>query len=273
MNKYFITLAEYPDNRQNLYETYNAPRIREYCKLHGFKFIEVTPKTSSVPQPIVIPHDLSNDKRFSRWWLINEAIEAGKLKEGDIVTYTDCDVFIAKLDQPLITNKSFTYAIDSGNSHNTGLFSLKVNDYTKKLIKAILSKERYEQLRNYPIWKENFNGYHPLYDHDQDAYYHCVGLPAHSWVPYFDLPNYGFHTRKENTIFELDEIMDNTEILPVEWNVTHLVEETGNNGVPDTYDIIRTTKDKVIARHFVGGDTSKGTGWRFKEWIDYVNAK
>ena len=41
MNKYFITLAEYPDNRQYLYETYNAPRIREYCKLHDFKFIEV----------------------------------------------------------------------------------------------------------------------------------------------------------------------------------------------------------------------------------------
>ena len=80
MNKYFITIAEYPDNRQSLYETYNSPRIQEYCKIHGFKFIELTPKTARVPQPIVIPHDPSNDKRFARWWVINEGIKAGKLK-------------------------------------------------------------------------------------------------------------------------------------------------------------------------------------------------
>ena len=273
MNKFFITIAEYPDHRQTLYETYNSPRIKEYCKIHNFKFIEITPKTASTPQSIVFPYNPNNDndKRFSRWWVINEGINSGKIKDGDIVSYIDCDVLIEQIDKPLINNKRISYSIDSGNSHNTGLFSLKVNDYTKKLINGILSKERYEKLKDYPVYKENFNTHSPLYDHDQDAYYHLVGLPAHSWVSYHDVPNYGFHTRKENTIFELDEILDNTEILPVEWNVTQLVDETGTNGIPDQYDIVRTTKDKVIARHFTGGGNSRK--WMFKEWLDYVNTR
>lgn len=269
MKKYLITLAEYPDQRQFLYETYNAPRLKKYADRHGFKFIQVTPDKLQIPFPIVLSHDPNNDKRFSRWWFIQKAINDGAIKDGDIVSYVDCDVFIAKLDEPLITKKSISYAIDSGNTHNTGVFSLKVNDYTRKLIDTILSKERYELLRNKPVYKENFNGYFPLYDHDQDSYYHAVGLPAHSWTSYYELPNYGFHTRPDDTVFTLQEILDNTDVLPVEWNVTHLVEETGDSsGKPNMYDLVRTTKDKVIARHFAGGQS-----WLFQDWLNYVGTE
>ena len=109
------------------------------------------------------------------------------------------------------------------------------------------------------------------YNHDQDAYYYLVGLPGHSWKSYYDLPNYGFKTFEKHSIFTLEEILENTEILPVEWNVTELVDETGINGNPNKYDINRTTKDKVIARHFTGG--GNGRSWAFKEWIDYVNTR
>jgi hypothetical protein len=264
MNKFLLTLAEYPDNRQQIYTQYASPRFKKYADMHDFKFIEVTPDKWRCPAKMVMHDDPDNDKRFSRWYFIQKALDEGAIKDDDIITYFDCDVYIAKPEIPLITNKSFSYAVDSGNTHCTGVFSLKVNDYTRKLIKEIISNERYQKLRNKPRWKENFGASYPLYDHDQDAYYHIVGLPAHSWESYYDVPNYGFHTEKEDTSFSLEEILDNTEILPTEWDVTHLVEETGDNGKPNTYDINRTTKDKVIARHFAGGQK-----WDFQRWIDY----
>lgn len=272
MKKYFLTIPSYPGPRQNLYLKYNSPRIKEFCNLHNFKHIEATPDKLSLPPIMVNMWNSSDDKRFARWWFCKQAIDSGILNEGDIISYIDCDVFIAKLDQPLQTNKSFSYAIDSGNSHNTGVFSLKINQFTRKLINVILDKERFDKLRHFNVYRENFDSHSPMCDHDQDAYYHAAGIKAHSWVPFSNLPNYGFHSNKnEFTYFELPELLENVEILPVEWNVTQLLEETGENGKRNTYDIVQTTKDKVRLRHFTGGDSSNGSNWLFQEWLDYVN--
>lgn len=271
MKKFFITIPNYPGTRQELYLKYNSPRIKKYCDMHGFKLIEATPDKLTLPPVMVHPFNPRDDKRFARWWLCKLAIDQGIVNDGDIISYIDCDVFVAKLDQPLLTNKSFTYAIDSGNSHNTGVFSLKVNAFTKKLIKVILDQERFDKLRTFNVYRENLNTHAPMCDHDQDAFYHAAGIKAHSWVPFTELPNNGFHSNKnEHTFFDLPELIENIEILPVEWNVTQLLEETGENGKRNVYDIIQTTKDRVRLRHFTGGDFSDGSNWLFKEWLKYV---
>jgi hypothetical protein len=274
MKKFFICMPHYNNWKLDAFNNYMSPRNEEYCKRHGYEYITTSPQTVNVTE--VFPgKDISpgDNMMFFRWKWILDNIKNGTIKQGDIVTQFDCDVFIAQLDKEFTSDKSLVYAIDSGNTHCMGITSLRVNDFTIKFMESIICPKRYEELR----WKEiptESKGQgvivtESFYAHDQNAVYHIFGIKPHSWIPFTELYNYGFHTLKtEHTVFTLEEILNNVEVLGPEWNTTHLVEETGNNGVPYDYDIVRTTKDRVINRHFAGGQA-----WRYEEWLNYSRNK
>lgn len=265
MKKYFLTCSYYSNDpvKENLFNTYGKPQINKFCELHNFKYIDINEKNFSlVPLFDGLTATEKSNKQFYRWHVIKTNLDQGILKDGDIVNYIDSDVFIVKPEELLQTNKSFTYAIDSGNTHCTGVFSLKINDFTRRLINGILDKERHKKLIKKYIFCEHDYKDEIFYFNDQHAYYHLAGIKPHSWTSFFELENSGFHSLKnEDTVFTLDELKENVEILGPEWNCTHLLEETGVNGVHNKYDIVRTTKDKVIYRHFAGGQE-----FRFAEY-------
>jgi hypothetical protein len=264
MKKIFLSMPYYTGEKQELFESYIAPRNKQYCKIHGYRYLQTSLETA--PPTQVFQNVPARDNiMFFRWKLLQDAINGGTLNDGDIINLFDCDVYIAHPKQLFETKKSFTYAIDSGNTHCMGIFSLKVNDFTRKLINGIVSQERYDVLSKLLLYKEDIKQEIPFYACDQHAFYHVAGIKPHSWVPFLEMPNYGFHSCKTDyTLFSVEELLENIEVLGPEWNTTHLVEETGTNGTPNMYDIVRTTKDKVINRHFAGGQS-----WLCKEWSEY----
>ena len=267
MNKFVLVMAYFDDNdnRMKLIEQYARPKFQQFADMHNLKYIE---KNKSNYIPIMLHDDLPFRENFhyNNWLVLDSYINDGTLKDGDIVYRYDSDVYIAKPENFFIPEKSFTYAIDSGNSHCMGFYIIKINDFSKKLIKNIISKERYAKLKNYSFFNEHDNIKRPFTVlADQQSYYTCAGIKPHSWTPFYDLPNHGFHSYPtEHTIFTLDELINNVQILPTEWNVTHLLEETGQYGQRNTYDIVHCTKEKTINRHFAGGQS-----WNFKEWKEY----
>lgn len=265
MKKYFLTFAIWHGERKQLFEQYIRPRNQKYCELHGLKYIEITPEifTPKIYFPELSPGD---NFHFNRWYLLKELLDTGRLQDGDLIYQYDADVFIAQLDKIIEPTKSFTYAIDSGNTHCFGFFILKISPFVRKLVELITSREKFYENKDFKIWNEHFNEKRTFYHGDQQAYYVHAGIKPHSWTPFYDLPNNGLHSEvTEKTCLSLDELLENVEILSTEWNVTHLLEETGDftNNPPthNTYDIVRTTADKVIYRHFAGGQT-----WKFDEY-------
>jgi len=274
MKKYLVTFLNYNNDyntdedreRLVLFKKYNSERNKKYCLKHGFEYIEADETVYKIPHLFKIEgmpeFNMKQNNHFARWKFFRDNIDSGNFKEGDIINHHDADVFIVDTEKTMITNKSFTYAIDSGNTHCFGVFSLKVNDFGNKLIDLMLSKERFDKLTKLKFYKENEGGEVFFYWGDQQAYYIACGLKCHSWVPFFYLPNNGFFSYpSEHVAFTLDELEKNVEIMPVEYNTTHLLEESGRNGRRDDYDIVHTTKDRVIFRHFAGGQL-----WRFEQY-------
>lgn len=274
MSKHFVTFVNYNSDyntqedrdRYVLFKKFNSSRNKVYCEKHGMKYYEVDENLYKIPLLFSIPgmpdFSVKNNNHFARWKFFKDNIDNGNFKDGDIVYHHDADVFIVDTNAEMPCDKSFTYAIDSGNTHCFGAFAMKITSFSKKLIDLMLSRERFEKLIKVKFFKENEGGDVFFYWGDQQAYYIAAGIKSHSWVPFFYLPNNGFHTYvTEHIAFTLDELLSNVTILPVEWNTTHLLEESGKNGRRDDYDIVHTTKDKVIFRHFAGGQP-----WRFEQY-------
>jgi len=265
MKKYFLNFAIWHGERENLFRKYIEPRNRKYCEMHGLKYIEIN-QTNFTPQ-IYFPELHPGDNfHFNRWYLFKDLVDSGKLVDGDVIYQYDADVFIAQLDKFYEPKKSFTYAIDSGNTHCFGFFILKISPFTRKLINLITSREKFYENKDFKIWNEHFNEKRTFYHGDQQAYYVHAGIKPHSWTPFYDLPNNGLHSEvTEKTVLSLDELLENVDILPTEWNVTHLLDETGDKTFtptkPNTYDIVHADPNNIIYRHFAGGQP-----WLFEEY-------
>lgn len=255
MKKYFVTLAIYDGEKERIFKEYISPRNKRYCEMHGLKYVEIT-KNDFQPQ-IYFPELGPGDNfHFNRWHIFKKLLESGKLQDGDLVYQFDADTFICQMDKIHNPTKSFTYAIDSGNTHCFGFFILKIDAWTRNLVDLLISKERFYKCKDFKIWNEHFNEERTFYHGDQQAYYVNAGIKPHSWQSFYELPNNGLHSKvTEHTIFSLDELLEHVEILPTEWNVTHLYEETGDKltGKPFLYDIVHANPDNVIYRHFAGG--------------------
>ncbi len=239
MKKYFLVIARYQNEKQDLYDKYIEPINKKYCLKHNFEYVCI-----------------KNDQQIElvrgnpTWWkfsILQEWIKNNILKEGDIFTHLDADMVIVKNDQPYQTHKSFSYAIDNGNTHCMGNYTIKLNEWSSELVDNIMNEELFHKLKNENHW-QNFR--------EQACWYTLCGIPAHSWTSFFDFQHYGFHKNKTfDTEYSLKELSDHVEIRGPEWNTT-LLEEEDNDSVSKSlmkYNIVKSKKENTIIRHFAGG--------------------
>jgi len=251
MKKILFVIARYKDNRQQIFDTKISPRNRAYCEKHGFKYVEVRNE-----------HHIETFRNNPTWWkftILRDAINNNKIVDGDIVTHLDADMYIVQLDKDYASRKSFTYSIDSGNTHCMGNYSIKVNSWSRQLINNILSEERYQKLKDIETPHIAFNNHMSSFWNqfrEQASWYSLAGIQRHSDIPFVELPNNGFHSAKtEDTIYTLDELNEHVEILPASWNATH---EWNSS---DRFNINKVRDEDIVIRHYAGGQP-----WNVEKW-------
>lgn len=236
--KYLFVMANYPDWRQDFFDEYISPHNKAYCKKWGYKYLEVN---NAEP--------FRGNHTWNKFKIPLDMFENHKFDMGDTLTHIDADMAIS-MDHDLSFDKNFTYGIDSCNTHCMGFYSIKINAWTHHLLCSILSSYRYEALKDKKS-VGSMNEYSSFWEifREQASWYSLAGIKRHSWTPFFDLPNFGFHSSKnEWTYYNLDELKKNVRVLPVEYNVTHIPEEDGD----DKFYMNPCNKTPII-RHFAGG--------------------
>ena len=239
--RYLFVIVNYPDWRQEFYEKNMRIRNKEYCHKHNFEYIEFN-------------GDDNPFRGHPTWWKfskVRDFINDGTLKEGDTLTHLDADMCIVDDSVALVSNKSFTYAIDSCNTHCMGLYSLKVNEWSVEMLDNLLSEERYDKYKDYKTTgsMNEFSSFWEIF-REQASWYSLAGIQRHSWIPFFLMSHYGWHSEhREDTIYSLEELYKNVEILDTNWNVTHIPEEDGD----DQFYMNPTQRDQTIVRHWAGG--------------------
>jgi hypothetical protein len=236
--KFLFVMADYNDWRQQFFDDYVSPHNKAYCKKWGYEYLEV--KDAKVYR---------GNHTWNKFKIPLDMIESHDFLMGDTITHIDADMAIS-LDHDLSFDKNFSYAIDSCNTHCMGFYSLKVNAWSHHLLCSILSNKRYEDLKDKKTIG-SMNEYSSFWNifREQASWYSLSGVKRHSWTPFFDLPNYGFHSEENKwTYYTLDELRKNVGVLPVEYNVTHIPEEDG-----DDKFYMNPCNKKPIIRHFAGG--------------------
>ena len=235
MKKILFVIADYPDARQDFFLKWMSPRNKYYAALHGFEYKEI----------LQLPRE--KDGKFFRGnptWLkfkiVKDWIDSGELQDGDIVSHIDADICVFDTSKPFHTSKSFGYAIDSCNTHCMGAYTIKVNEWSRKMLDTMLSEQLFEKCKNEDHW-QSFR--------EQAAWYTMCGIISHSWTPFTEMPHYGFHSKvTDNIQYSLDDLKEHVEVFPTEWNVTHVAGEGFND-----YFMIPTDRSKTVFRHFAGG--------------------
>lgn len=251
MKKILFVIVRYSDHRQQIFEEKISPINRAYCEKHGFKYVEIKNDVN-----------LQLFRSHPTWWkftIVRDLIDSGKVNDGDVVAHLDADMVIVNDSQTIEPKKSFGYSICSGNTHCMGWYSLKINDWSKQLIKNILSEERYQKLNNKITIHDYFKTYSSFW-HDfreQASWYSLAGIKRHSDKPFWEYPNNGFHSEKnEDTLYSINELEDHVDLFPTTWNVTELEGETACQ-----FNINKVKREEVILRHFAGGQP-----WLVDQW-------
>ena len=131
-----------------------------------------------------------------------------------------------------------------------GWYSLKINDWSKALINNILSEERYQKFNNKQTL--HFGGMSSFWEifREQASWYSLAGIQRHSDIPFWNLPNFGFHSDNSyDTVYSLDELNEHVHIFGTEYNVT---EWLGESGCYFNINKLGSRSDVKI-RHFVSG--------------------
>jgi hypothetical protein len=236
MKKILLVIANYKDFRQGLFDEKISPISKRYCDKHGFDYI-VSPGIDTGRQSPI----------WQKFFYVQKLLTDKQLTDGDKVTVLDADMVFVKDDEEYTTSKSFSYAIDNGNTHCMGNYTITINDWSRRMIELMLSKERHQQFKHREIWNRWA---------EQASWYFLCGIKEHSWVPFFDLPDYGWHSNENiEPTFSIEELHENVEIRSPAWNTT-LLEEEADDGVSkmlQKYNIVKSKKEDTIIRHFGGG--------------------
>jgi len=250
--KYLMVFADYNDGRQLFFDQYMSPRNVDYCYNHNCEYLEYTKKDTI--------QSFRDNFTWNKFKIVRDLVDSGFLKDGDVLTHIDADMCIVKPELEIPCNKSFSYAIDSGNTHCMGMYSIKINDWTKQLLNNILDETRYNYFKSVLTIHEAFGTLSSFWEEfrEQASWYSLAGIKRHSWKPFWEFDNYGFHSTAfpEDTIYSLEDLDTHVEVLPTEWNVTELEGESNCQ-----FLINKVKKDDVLIRHFAGGQP-----WR-KEWF------
>lgn len=236
-----MVIANYPDQRQDFFKTYFSPRNKEYCNIHGYEYLEyLGPYKSFRDHPT--------------WWkftIVRDLINDGTLKDGDTLTHIDADMCIHRLDLEYPTHKSFTYCIDSGNTHCMGNYSIRVDDWSRNMFDLLLDDNRYENLKDKITVHEYFGHSDSFWSifREQASWYSLAGIKRHSNIPFYNLAHYGWHSDKDEwTVYSLEELYEHVQVLPTCWNVTEMPGESGC-----VFNINPVERKDVVIRHFAGG--------------------
>jgi hypothetical protein len=236
MKKILLVIANYKDFRQGLFDEKISPITKKYCDKHGFDYVVSSGVDTGRKSPI-----------WQKFFYVRNLLTEGRLIDGDKVTVLDADMVFVKDDEPYETDKSFSYAIDNGNTHCMGNYTITINDWSRRMIDLMLSEERYQRYRHLEIWSRWA---------EQASWYFLCGIKEHSWVSFFELQNHGWHSNEEvKPTFSIEELNENVEIRSPAWNTTLLKEEADDpiSGMLQKYNIIKSKKEDTIIRHFAGG--------------------
>lgn len=233
MKKVFVCYANYNGEKKKFFETLTESNFKEYCDRNNIELYLIKEQGK---------HKIDRHPTWMSWKIIDDLLEENYLQNGDKVFSLDADTCIVDMNSDLTSKKSFSYAIDSCNTHCMGFYSINVDDWSRKLVKNVLDENRYQKLKNSPIWK--------MWN-DQASIYELFGIKRHSWIPFELLENFGWHTASSSdTLYSLEELHSHVEILPTTYNVTHVAGESFNE-----YFINPTPGSKTIIRHFAGCPT------------------
>jgi hypothetical protein len=241
MKKILFVIANYPDQRQQFFEQHFSVRNQKFAEIHNYEYI------------VSKGGDLFRGN--PTWWkftLLKEMIDSGKLQDGDKVLHLDADMRIDKFNQDYPCEKSFSYSIDTGNTHCMGNYAIKINDWSRNMIDLILSEERFVNLNDKLSRHDRF-GYINAFWHEfreQASWYSLAGIKRHSDVPFKQLKNNGFHSTSypEDTVYSIEELEEHVQVLPAHWNVTQVPGESNLD-----FYINKTKPENIIIRHFAGG--------------------
>ena len=243
MKKILFCVADYSDYRQQVFDQCYSVKNQQYADKHGFEY--------RVYKPI-------NTGRESLIWnkfFIAKNIVQSELSDGDVLTVLDADMVIVDGSEPYETEKSFSYAVDNGNTHCMGSYTFRINSWSRNLIDRMTDESFYQKYKNVPKWMEWA---------EQAAWYYLTGLPHHSWDSFLSLDNYGWHTEDYGwDRFSIDELNEHVEVRGPEWNTTLLAEEaeTPQEQMLQRYNIVRSQKKDTRIRHWAGGQR-----WRTDEF-------
>lgn len=253
MNKnYFLAVAKYEDeNKQHFFDNVVSKRNKEYCEKHGIEYLEVTENIYPIRGKL-------------GWFKMFKAVEVlnNILQEGDGLIYLDADALIVNTDSVLLppNNKSFAYSIDTANTHCMGFFSLYKNEWSSKLMNLIIDENRYKNLIDVVSFHEGKKTDSSFWQefYDQASFYSIAGIIRHSNISFWELPNYGWHSEKnEWTAYEVNELKKNVHVFPSRYNVTEL---PGESACINYINYVQN--DEVVIRHFAGAQK-----WR-KAWLN-----
>ena len=247
MQKVFLVIANYQNEKQEIFDKFISPSNRRYCNKHGFKYM-----------PILTPPPLFRGN--PTWWkftIVADMLKNGQLQDGDVLTNFDADMVIMKDDLPYQTTKSFSYAIDNGNTHCMGNYTLNVNPWSRQLIANILDEE---------LWNRNKYKPHWLDFREQAAWYSLCGIIPHSWNPFLSMPDNGFHSSYDQSEikYSIEELEQHVEVRGPQWNTTLLEEEFDITPAHlQIYNITRSKKADTIVRHFAGGQPWQASYYQY----------
>ena len=247
MNKYLLVIARYKDDRQSIFEKSISPKNKEYCLRHGIEYL-------CIDNTFDIPLIRGNPT----WWkfsIVQDLIKEGVFEDGDLVSHFDADMVLVKPEKEYTTTKTFSYAIDNGNTHCMGNYCMRINTWSKQLLFDILNEDFYQKNKDTDHWQQF---------REQAAWYSLAGIKSHSWDSFLDMPTLGFHSNlTDQTKYGLTELNNRVEIKGPEWNTTLLTEEADDpiSQMLQQYNIVKSKKEDTIIRHFAGGQR-----WR-KEYL------
>ncbi len=253
---YFLAIAQYEDEKkQSFFDNIISKRNKEYCKIHDLEYLEITSGVYPVRDRI------QWYKNFKQEEIINEVLDF-----GDGLIFLDADALIVKKEVNLLPpkGKSLAYAIDTGNTHCCGFFSLYKNEWSQDFFRLGNDQKRYDSLINKLSVHEGTGVESSFWEqfNEQAAWYSLMGIKRHSNVPFWDLSDYGWHSEKDEwTTYDLEQIYENVHLFPSTYNVTEFY---GESACINNINPVENYNDVVI-RHFAGAQK-----WR-KQWTNTNN--
>lgn len=246
-----FVIADYPDNRQQIFENHYHPINQKYAEKFGYEYKFLMKKD--------LPPVFRGNMTWYKLTLLKSWIEDGTLQKGDEVFHLDADAVINNLDEEFRTDKDFAISIDCGNSFCWGAFFIRITDWSIKFINDLLDENLWSRCRN----EKHFQEFR-----EQACFYRLCGIKPHSDISFLSLPNYGWMGREDLIGVErsLDDLYEHIEILGPEWNATLMADEQETpveRELVSRYLINPVERDKVRIRHFAGGQK-----WRTSPYCD-----